>query len=91
MCATEQTSEVQAETELVAVGEQTPPVGEEIHLPGPSAIPLLVAVGITLTVIGTTIDWIWSVLGLIIFVVTVSIWIRDTRRDIEALPEEHHH
>jgi hypothetical protein len=89
MSTTEQTSQVHAEpnTELE---QDVPPVGEEIHLPGPSIIPLVVAVGITLTVIGTTIDWIWSVLGLIIFIVAVGIWIRDTRRDIEALPEEHH-
>ena len=70
---------------------QTPPVGEEIHLPGPSFIPFACAFGITLVVIGTTIDWIWSVLGLLIFVVTVTMWIRDTRRDIDALPEEHSH
>jgi hypothetical protein len=70
---------------------ETPPAGEEIHLPGPSIIPLVMAVGITLAVIGTTIDWIWSVLGLIIFIVTAVLWIRDTRRDVAALPEEHHH
>ena len=32
-----------------------PPAGEEIHLPGPTLIPLVSAVGITLIVIGTTI------------------------------------
>ncbi|MGO9977275.1 MAG: hypothetical protein ACLP01_31620 [Solirubrobacteraceae bacterium] len=73
------------------VDTQAPPAGEEIHLPGPSIIPLVTAVGITLTVIGTTIDWIWTVLGVIIFVIAVGVWIRDTRRDIEALPEEHQH
>jgi hypothetical protein len=31
------------------------------------------------------------VLGLIIFIVSTMIWIRDTRRDVAALPEEHHH
>ena len=71
--------------------QQTPPVGEEIHLPGPSIIPLTTAVGITGIVVGTTIDWIWSALGAIIFLISVGIWIRDTRRDVEALPEEHHH
>lgn len=71
--------------------QQTPPVGEEIHLPGPTLIPLLSAIGITLTVVGTTIDWIWTVIGLIIFVTTTIVWIRDTRRDVAALPEEHEH
>lgn len=66
------------------------PVGEEIHLPGPSLIPLLSAVGITLIVIGTTLTLLLSIIGLIIFLVTTVIWIRDTRRDISQLPEEHH-
>ena len=70
--------------------EQTPPVGEEIHLPGPTLIPLMSAVGITLIIVGTTITLILSVIGAIIFVVTTVMWIRDTRRDIEQLPEEHH-
>jgi hypothetical protein len=90
MSTTDQTSQVHVEP-AVELESDVPPAGEEIHLPGPSIIPLVVAIGITLTVIGTTIDWLWSVLGLIIFIVSVGIWIRDTRRDIEALPEEHHH
>ena len=72
------------------VEEEAPPVGEEIHLPGPSLLPLASAISITLIVIGTTIDWIFSIIGLIGFVVTTVMWIRDTRRDIEQLPEEHH-
>jgi hypothetical protein len=71
--------------------DQNPPVGEEIHLPGPSLIPLMAAIGITCIVIGTTINWLISILGVIIFVPTLVIWIRDTRRDVAALPEEHHH
>jgi hypothetical protein len=70
-------------------GHQTPPAGEEIHLPGPTLIPLMCAIGITLTVVGTTITFVLSAIGIIIVVVTVAIWIRDTRRDVDALPEEH--
>ena len=70
-------------------GHPTPPAGEEIHLPGPTLIPLMCAIGITLTVVGTTITWIFSFVGIVILVVTIAIWIRDTRRDVEALPEEH--
>ena len=66
-----------------------PPPAEEIHLPGPSIIPFVSAVGITLTVIGTTINWLFSIVGLVIFVLTTIRWIRDTRRDIESLPEDH--
>ncbi|HEX8975736.1 MAG TPA: hypothetical protein VF830_08445 [Gemmatimonadales bacterium] len=71
--------------------QPTPPVGEEIHLPGPSLIPLFSAVGITLMVVGTTITLILSIIGGIIFLVTTVMWIRDTRRDISELPEEHAH
>lgn len=70
---------------------ETPPVGEEIHLPGPSIIPFACAIGITLIVIGSTLGWWLSIIGLIVFIVTLVIWIRDTRRDIEELPEEHGH
>ncbi|MGO9960166.1 MAG: hypothetical protein ACLP50_30040 [Solirubrobacteraceae bacterium] len=73
------------------VSQETPPVGEEIHLPGPSILPLLSAISITLIVIGTTITWLLSIVGLILFVVTTAIWIRDTRRDVDELPEEHGH
>lgn len=71
------------------IEQKAPPVGEEIHLPGPSIIPLVMAVGITLAVIGTTIDWLWTIIGVIIFLLTLVRWIRDTRRDVSELPEEH--
>ncbi len=74
---------------MSAVDPETPPVGEEIHLPGPSLLPLLSAIGITLTIVGTTLTLLISAVGLIIVVVTTVIWIRDTRRDIEQLPDEH--
>jgi hypothetical protein len=70
--------------------QSTPPVGEEIHLPGPTLIPLMSAVGITCIVIGTTINWLIAVLGAIIFIITTVMWIRDTRRDVSELPDEHH-
>jgi hypothetical protein len=66
-----------------------PPAGEEIHLPGPTIIPFVMAIGITLIVIGTTITWFLSIVGGIIFLVTLLMWIRDTRRDISELPEDH--
>jgi hypothetical protein len=71
------------------VPEDAPPLGEEVHIPGPSILPFVTAIAITLMVIGTTIDWIFSGIGLAIFVVAVVLWIRDTRRDVSALPEDH--
>jgi hypothetical protein len=67
-----------------------PPVSEEIHIPGPTLIPFVCAIGITLVVIGTTINWLFSIVGVVIVAITVVRWIRDTRSDVESLPEEHH-
>ena len=69
---------------------EAPPVAEEVHLPGPSVIPFVTAIGITLMVIGTTINWLFSIVGLVITVIAIVRWVRDTRRDISELPEEHH-
>lgn len=71
--------------------EQTPPpVGEEIHLPGPSLLPILNAAGLTLAIVGITLGWVLVVVGGILFLVTTWKWIASTRRDIQALPPEHH-
>jgi uncharacterized membrane-anchored protein len=67
-----------------------PPAGEEIHLPGGSIQPLLLAASITVALIGVT-TTIWLVIpGVIVAVATVIRWIKDTRRDIDELPLEHH-
>ncbi len=71
------------------VEQHAPPVSEEIHLPGPSIIPFVNAIGITLIVVGTTLGWYLSIIGGVIFLVTTIRWVRDTRRDIEDLPESH--
>lgn len=68
---------------------QVPPVGEEIHLPGPSLLPLLTTVGITLAVVGITISRILVVAGVILTVVCIWRWIADTRREIDELPLDH--
>jgi hypothetical protein len=68
---------------------EAPPVGEEIHLPEPSLIPVLSALGVTLAVVGLVLSWAITAVGLIIVVLTTIRWIRDTRREIEELPLEH--
>jgi Flp pilus assembly protein TadB len=67
-----------------------PPAGEELHLPGPSLLPFLCAVALTLVVVGTTISLWISVVGLIALVIIVIRWVADTRRDVSELPESHH-
>ena len=69
---------------------QVPPSGEEIHLPGPSALPLLVAVLTSVALVGVTLFWPLSVVAAILLLWCVVRWVRDTRRDIDELPLEHH-
>jgi hypothetical protein len=66
-----------------------PPVGEEVHMPEPSALPLINAAALALAIVSITISW-WLVGGaMIIFLATTVRWIRDVRRDIANLPLEH--
>jgi hypothetical protein len=69
---------------------EVPPAGEEIHLPGPSILPLLTAVGVTLALVGVTTFFELTVAGVILTVVCVARWIGDTRRDIDELPLDPH-
>jgi hypothetical protein len=68
---------------------EPPAVSEEIHLPGPTILPLTTAIGITLIVVGTTITWILSIVGGLVFLVSAIRWLGDTRRDMAELPDEH--
>jgi hypothetical protein len=69
--------------------EPAPPPGEPVHLPGPSYLPVLTAVGITLAIVGVVISWLVSAIGLVIAVIAVVRWIRETREAISELPLEH--
>ena len=66
-----------------------PPAGEEIHLPGASLQPVLLAFGLTLALVGVTLGIVLLVSGLVLSVWVIVRWIADTRRDINALPTEH--
>jgi Flp pilus assembly protein TadB len=70
---------------------QTPaaPAGEEIHLPGHSALPLASAIGITLIVIGLGLSLIIAAVGVLILVPCLVRWIGDSRRSLSELPESH--
>ena len=66
-----------------------PPVGEEVHMPAPSALPLINAAALALAIVSITISW-WVVGGaMLIFLATAVRWIRDVRRDIAELPLDH--
>ena len=66
-----------------------PPLGEELHLPGPSIVPLLNAVGLAIALVGLTTTFVFTIVGLLLFFVTLIRWIRDTRREIDDLPLDH--
>ena len=68
---------------------EVPPPGEEIHLPGGSIQPVLLTLGITMSIVGVTTNVFISIAGVILSVCVIVAWIRDTRRDIDELPLEH--
>ena len=69
---------------------EIPPAGEEIHLPGPSLHPILLAFGITMALLGTTLFFPFVVAGVILSLWVIVSWIRATRREIDELPLDHH-
>ena len=76
-------------SEPSALESEAPPVGEELHLPDPSLIPVINAVGAALSLVGLTTLRLLTWVGLVVFVVSLVLWVRDARRDIDELPLEH--
>jgi hypothetical protein len=70
-------------------GAEAEPAGEPIHLPGPSYLPVLLAAGIALALVGVVVTPFLVVIGLVIAVVVFVRWIRQTREEIAELPLEH--
>jgi hypothetical protein len=66
-----------------------PPVGEEIHLPAPSILPLINAASLALVIVSITLSWYLVSFFGIVFLCTTIRWIADTRRDIAELPLDH--
>ena len=69
---------------------EAPPAGEQIHMPAPSILPILNASGLAIAIVGITISRILVVGGLILFLATAAVWIRDARREMDELPLDHH-
>jgi uncharacterized membrane protein (DUF485 family) len=68
---------------------QLPPPSEEVHLPEPSYLPALVALGVTLALVGVILTWVITGIGVVIAVVAIVRWIRQTREEMAELPLEH--
>jgi Flp pilus assembly protein TadB len=72
------------------VEQEAGPAGEHIHMPEPSILPLLNAVGLAGVIVSITLS-IWLVIAAgILFLTTTVIWIRSTAREVNDLPLEHH-
>jgi Flp pilus assembly protein TadB len=62
---------------------------EEIHLPEPSYVPVVLAFGIAIAVVGIVLSWVLVVIGAIIGLITLFRWIRQTRSEMSELPLGH--
>ena len=66
-----------------------PPPTEEIPLPEPSYLPVVVAFGISIAVVGVVLTWVMVLIGAIIFLIALYRWIRLTRSEMSELPLGH--
>ncbi len=55
------------------------------HLPGPSFWPVLLALGVAMSLIGVITKLVVVIVGLVIVVVALGGWIRDARREYREL------
>lgn len=70
-------------------GEVLPPPTEEIHLPGPSYLPAVLALGVTITIVGIIMNIVVVIIGLILFLTPLLMWVRRTRAEMAELPLSH--
>jgi Cytochrome c oxidase subunit IV len=70
----------------MALHQEQNGAAEEIHLPGPSLLPLVTAVGVTIALLGLILSWWFVGAGAAITLFAIWRWIRDVRADIESLP-----
>jgi hypothetical protein len=75
--------------EVRVTGAEAEPAGEPIHLPGPSYLPVITAFGATVAIVGVVISWILVGIGVVIAVIAIVRWIRETRDEMAELPLEH--
>jgi uncharacterized membrane protein YidH (DUF202 family) len=75
--------------EVRVSGAEAEPAGEAVHLPGPSYLPVITAFGVSVAVVGIVIAWFLVVIGVVIALVAIVRWIRETREEMAGLPLEH--
>ena len=60
---------------------------EAIHLPPPSIWPPVLALGIAFLLTGLVLNLVLLIVGVVISVSATALWVRDARREFDALPE----
>jgi hypothetical protein len=70
-------------------GTTVPQPTEEVHLPDPSYLPVVMAASVWVFLIGVTINWIIAGFGALIFLIVLVMWVRSARRELRELPLEH--
>jgi hypothetical protein len=76
-------------TEKIGAGAPPAPASEQLHLPGPSLLPVIVAAGITFALVGIVVNPAICILGVILTIGGIVKWIADTRSEISELPLDH--
>jgi type IV secretory pathway TrbD component len=69
--------------------EAPPPPSEDIHLPGPSYLPIVVAAGIAVALVGLVWSWVALALGMVVWLTAAAIWLRRAREEMSELPLDH--
>ena len=72
-------------------GDQTPPAGEELHIPAPSALPLLLTGALTLLLLGLTKSLVVVGFAVILLLSFIVAWVRGAVREHRSLPAHHDH
>jgi hypothetical protein len=60
---------------------------EAVHLPPPSIWPPVLALGIAFLLTGLVLNLVLLTAGVVISVAATALWVRDARREFDALPE----
>jgi len=74
--------------EQTAVGPHGPEEHGEHHLPPPSFMPLILAIGIAASIAGLVISPVVWIVGLAVVVVALAGWFREIGQDILEAPAD---
>ena len=77
--------------EETATDADVPAAGEPIHLPDPSYLPVIVAAGTTILVVGVVLNMMLVAIGGAITLVAIVRWVRQVRAEMAELPLDHGH